>query len=1345
MPFIYEFKLNKEKLSGVEVGFTTNRKWEEALDDAKVVFPFMTTATPLSMFGLFDIEVTEINNHTQRQTIGTKKFEYLIYSDRVLETTKYGTYKHEIHGLEYTAKLDAYIMSSLAKSRSVYKDTQAPFITNEEINTKGVAINSYILSGWVEPFKVQDTYYSNTSITFPEVKEAYVKTTNSPYYTRRADAVIYTNAPLVSGTSPHILSNGSATWVFPKGKWRIDYGFTGSATDDTLATTKTGFQWIYRFYINVIDSSELSLYDIINEVRHCISTFGGIEDTVYYNSTRVFEIDPSQIDYLKSIQAPQMFLDSATARQMLIFAMSYINSLPRLEWNSDRDILKIEKYSESQGTFSMKDVGDYASEQDTSQIGQRSYSKISQALPNNLNAPTIYNPSQSGFVQVRSSITELTANNFEIKLQEGKPIYTPKDLLVYAGEIQVVAGTLYDTVTFDDVEISLMPRWINKDEWLLKLVTLNYPDVVSLELWDSNLGRRPNRVGNLSWQMGDTSVKLSDIYGDLFQSNLIINVYNESVREWFLLNIPEPYVDPITGIMEQNYQLYYDIPADVDYKDWRFRVEYITDETIVTKQDKKDLSQIDFYSEMRLNQDESMVNMVRQSRKANATLQRTGNVENSFSKIHQSLSDAYLIGTRDVNRYTITEITTQWYNDYYINTYYLTRYHNRIQQATYVDQTYRWRDNYAKTVFKRQEHYGDYLMVVPPDETEVTETLTKIYTNATVKRIVDILLNSTGEQKTKASIAVVRTDGMLEEYPDEDNTKRMIVVPLSSYGLQDGFSFTFGFDNNQVAGVQLGLQGSKYYNNAVRYTDSNGRFTRFGFWILRDLVIDETDMESYPLLSVFNYGDLYSSEFQYFGCGFMNSDDGAGEPMLVNKDPLTNYVQTYELKMLSYYVNLYVFGIKFFTDNFIVDNPTSDKKAFLYLYKYNNATYDMLEDLRIKPYYSSVIELDSDNSSFDIDLLQYRFIDIDFEDVTSWAIGNANGDLYVACNEAINGFDIIKSHFRPLSKAIGRIGYFNKIYEFEGILSMAMNFNYAVQQGVAYNLNSEIPMALDFNYAVQEGVAYDLNSTIAMSLDFAYRKTKDIGFNLNSNIAMSLQFNYAIGDSSFYELNSTLALALDFEYRKSKDIGFDLNSNLTMALAFDYTIQLSLYYDLNSTIPMSMVFEYRKSKDIGFSLNSSLPLALNIAYTRAYRATYAPTLSDKSIEDVKQWGSSTSAYWAKQDEGNRGTWYGDTLPDVNEYLVGFAMRMTDGTLPLTYTYFVVIKIGDKVSWKVTNNETTVSVAVYCAVGTGSYQSYGTIGASATSGTLTRTVTDSNTTVYCYVKATDLQNSDVVSL
>ena len=790
---------------------------------------------------------------------------------------------------------------------------------------------------------------------------------------------------------------------------------------------------------------------------------------------------------------------------------------------------------------------------------------------------------------------------------------------------------------------------------------------------------------------------------------------------------------------------------------------------------------------MRVNQDESIVNMIRQTKKNDAVVQRTGNVERSFSKIHTHLADEYAIGTRDVNKYTITEITTQWYNDYFINTYYLTRYHNRIQQATFVDQTYRWRDNYAKTVFNRHEHYSDYLMVVPPDDTEVTETLTKIYTNYTIKKIVDILLGRSFPTKTKASIVLIRTDGMLELYPDGELTRKMIAVPLSSYGIEGGFSFTFGFANNQVAGSQLALNGTKYYNTAVRYTDSQGRFTRFAFWILSDLEIAEVDMLDYPLLTDSNYLNIYNSTVQYFGCGFMNSDNGAGEPLLVNKDPLTNYVQTYELKMLSYYVGLYVFGIKFYSDNFIVDNPEFDKAPFLYLYT-DGTYYDLLEDMiKIKTTYSSVIELDSSNCSFSTELLQYRFIDIDMTGVTSWAIGDEFGELYVACNEPLNGFNIVKTHIRPGVLGIGGVGYFNKIVEFNPTIQLSMDFAYETGRQLPLSLNASLSSAMSFNYYKSKDIGIDISSAISSSLNFAYelgrmlafdfssalsvandfqyRKSKDLGFNLDSSLNVALQFSYAIGDNLMYEFACELGLSQDFEYYRSKDIGYDLSSVLTISqdfayyrsrdivFALDSSLSLGLnlvytrqmvYYDLGSVIAISNDFQYYRDKQLAVSLSSTLSTSLSFVYEVDYNKTDSPSLSDKTVVDNKAWGNSTATYWNAQDESNRDTFLVE-LPAATLYPIGFAARVTNGELPVRYTYAVVISgVGQAVSWKVTNNDAS-SVTVYCKVGSGSYQTYGTLATGATSSTLSRTVTDGLTTVYCYVKSSLEAPSDVVSL
>lgn len=125
MPFRYEFKLNNNKISGVEIGFSTSRKWEEALDEAKLSLPFLTSSTPLAMYGLIQIEIIEVDVDGNELEVETH--DMLIISDRVAPSTKYGFYRHDVNAIEYTAKLDAYIMASLAKSRVIINENPAPF------------------------------------------------------------------------------------------------------------------------------------------------------------------------------------------------------------------------------------------------------------------------------------------------------------------------------------------------------------------------------------------------------------------------------------------------------------------------------------------------------------------------------------------------------------------------------------------------------------------------------------------------------------------------------------------------------------------------------------------------------------------------------------------------------------------------------------------------------------------------------------------------------------------------------------------------------------------------------------------------------------------------------------------------------------------------------------------------------------------------------------------------------------------------------------------------------------------------------------------------------------------
>jgi hypothetical protein len=1224
MPFVYDFTIDNQRVD-VQIGFSTSEKWEEALDEASMIIPFAyQNKEPYKMFSMVNVTITEIDNYIDRNQIDSKELEYLVYSDRVESNGAYGYYKHNVNAIEYTSKLDYYILRSLARSRSVIDKTQAPFITHN--NSGGPS--SFVADVTLEYINVNATLRQGDNITFDEVYKAYIVDGGETSGYKRVDAVIATNATLISGTNYHVLSDSPATWVFPKGQWEIYYGFMAEGDEDP--DFDVGFNKLYTFYVDVIEENELSVYDVINEIRSSVSKFGGLEDTRYYDTTRIFDIDPEYEDYLKQIQSPQIYLSNVTARQAVIYALTVVNALPRLKREEILDTLKIERYNLATGSFEREGVVSFGGVQNTNQIGTRNYMSISQGLTDDLDDPSITTPSRSGYQQVRSLDVQLTANNFAIKLPERSPLYMPKKLVVVIPYFKITSnGGLSTLVERTNFELDLTARWINGEEWKLKEITENFPDIETRSIWDRTLGLREWKVENLSWNIGDTEINLSTIFGTIFQTNLITNVVKMALFEYYMLHMPIPV--GVGDIFFHQQTIDFELPSESEYKDWRFRVEYITDERLVVKQDKEDTSQVSFYSEMRQNQEESLVNIVRQSRKGYGDLQRTGNVSFSFVKKHRSLSEFYKYGMKDSDGYTITQIDTQWFNNDAIATYHVTRYHNRIQQTTFVNQKYRPFDNFAKNVLDRHEYYGDYLIAVPPNDTEsgVQSQSTKIHKKeTTVRRIVEILLG--GEfglpNKPTATVALVRTDGMFDIYPEgSSNVRNFISAPVTSRGIKGGFTFTFGFQSNQVAGDGLVSEQkasvTTYYNRAKRYTDGKGRFTRFGFAIMRDIEYDSDDYLSYPLitkpLTSFN---TYYEENAYFSCGYPFSDRAYEHPLVWNKDPLTNANLTYGLNVLSHYVGLYVFGIKFFTDNFIVKEHQELNGARLYLYQ-DGTTYDMFEDIFVKSGYTNTVILRDDfylgdgNIEYDPITNQVNFIGIDMTNVTSWAIGipqdDGTIDLLVACNEPLNGIKFVNRHVRPNILEIGDRQLVEEWVE----LDAQLIFN---EVDMVYFRSKDIGETIDFEVIFNGNIDFVRGDELEETIDFT--------------INIGVDMLYFINDSVPFDINFGLEFAEDIQYYRSKDIGitldlsFEFDTNLLYEVVkgqiLDMTQELNVLFDISKEVDMTVnadienvyTLEYHRSKDIGETIDFSTILNVDISFDRT--KDIAETLDLGSILNV---------------------------------------------------------------------------------------------------------------------------------
>jgi hypothetical protein len=486
-------------------------------------------------------------------------------------------------------------------------------------------------------------------------------------------------------------------------------------------------------------------------------------------------------------------------------------------------------------------------------------------------------------------------------------------------------------------------------------------------------------------------------------------------------------------------QTQYNIVQDVtsDFMDLQFNVEYITLENMNAQVEREDISYSDYYTEARINQSSKLLNVVNATRKSYGELQRSGVPNITFSRHHESLADLLEVGNKEEDGYVIVQRKIEWHNNYIYATYVATKDHNRLSQFIGLDQAYRWAEiPTSNQVYECIESYTDYIVISDPSTT-ITPGDTKHYSTHALDIIIGTLTNTWGGTggKTKITLAYVRTDGFLDIYPNDGTYNYGIMTPVASFGVKGGFVFNFGFENNQVAGVRVkeSTTSGLFWNDAVRYTNRQGTFNEFWFQlstvfstssIYADWTEDELS-ENYPLIHTTSSLVFTSATTMMYSCGSMIPSHSTYDALVRYKDRSQSFKVSYQNTVISNTYLEYVFGQAFYSNNFIVKNPKQVYNEIvgtpMYLYVYEDGTtYGKFEDLKIKDGYETPVLLDRGvNVTFTS--RQFRFTgSIDLSGATSWAIGDEDGNLYIACNDNHNGFNVSEQHLRPGLLEIGK-------------------------------------------------------------------------------------------------------------------------------------------------------------------------------------------------------------------------------------------------------------------------------------------------------------------------------------
>ena len=1108
MPFTYQIRLNGEPIFAT-LGATVVDKLEEPLDEGALHIPITTRNVEYEMLGLLDIQVSKTGQTTQR-------FTYLVLSDKVTVKSKDGFYSHDLTVVEYTYKFDKYLVNALTFTKPFEKKVRAPFTYNEVVSvTTGLTIAPYY---FYDDIYINETYFVNKEYTFSQTSQIDVLNNTINY----SDAYFDKKDVYISfdGGTPLNLTTSNITHTFTtKGFKDIEIGYY-----DTTPT----FIPIFTYHVSVINERRYTLWDMLQVVRATVP----IESKFYHENyqTRLFDIDTNYETVFKKIEMPQMFFQKQTLRQVLNTIFKYINAISRLQYVDDgTDILTIDEFNKITGSFNLLGIVDYSSEQNAQNYASVAVSYLEKSLQTNFREnASVISPSANTFKTVRAKDIQLTQNGGGFILPLEYEMYEPTRIKVTIPYVEVRQARSLDSgmttlsnaiKVLENYELDLTERFLNKDFWDLKTFTVDFPSYDEVATFKETVGLRENKGGNFFWQRNSKQIDFSYTVGTTIKTNAIITVIEEALNEEITRNkyvfdiadYPDAY-GPLnaTVVNVSNLETTFNSQTsttDLLFRNLKFNVEYITFGNPTVKIEREDVKDFKYYSEIRINQQAKVTDFSRASRDVYGQIQRAGVPNITFSKRHFNLDDLLKVGMIDSNGYVITHRSLQFQNEFINARYQATKNHNRLNEYNGIDQEYRVFEN-PQLGYNRVDYYNDYVLIESPNGTEdlqfsfeptflKKEALPKIFSN---------LRNYHAENDNyKITYAMVRTDGFLENYPD-DLYEYAIMVPIQSFGGKGTLVFEFGFDNNLYAGNAIYEQTlnsggtDTYFNEPILYGDTQGFFDEiwFGMGDLSGATIPFDDIgeanedyfndgHKYPLVRTSSFESTQGFEIQ---SGSIDTTSELYNPIIAYKDASSNYYVSYGVMIKSKKYAEYILGNHFFTQNSLINKIANDFNV--YLYKYTDGTqYGIFDDYTLKDgIYDTPVLLSTTNTSISSTTGLFTFLGtalINTSTHTSWAIADENGNLFMACNEPHNGFKVYLRHFNKSGLSsenpedTGTIGNKPSTSIYVGFSETA-NITYKVSPTVLLNTtNDSFTVSPYINYNIEPILGVDIQTTVPIS------------------------------------------------------------------------------------------------------------------------------------------------------------------------------------------------------------------------------------------------------------------------
>lgn len=619
-----------------------------------------------------------------------------------------------------------------------------------------------------------------------------------------------------------------------------------------------------------------TLATAIERVLRCCKSFYDIQtkdDTTFSNKDinnffLDFTIDSSVRDKLNSIECPELVIKNRTLREAIDMilesadAICYVKDRYKISCLFYNDLKnKINELKKESNDF------DVSFEDHASEIVSYSENLIDEGTTELVNV--IY-PSKTGWAKVKTSEDNYSMNdsNFGILLED--KIYNVFELFVPVNVFHITVGGTYKGENYSYTSLEIGQANINldiSDRLVEEEIYNNLASDDSINDTQNKFSDKYLKQNTIYFKRNTNFINLSNNFkgfllkhhnlvfsilvsfvNKLKNTNYLLDFLNNKVikneqYEFFDIETTSK-ITLISKIFDAEYRIeisgdFLNNFIDIDFcsindtslnptkNNIEYRISYqklYNSKIEISKELIPSTSKLE--SKIISNQNAEIISLKQIGLNLKSNVDRTGNITNSFSKRHTSLSDLYHIGDYTEDGYVLTNAEYIYYNNYILGKYNFTNNYSRLNEYIGINSRIRqYEIPNNNSSYERMISRINYCFInnkyIPQSRTECTfipnEKFYTIFTNTFTNKK-GSSINSCVYHDTNVEPEFYQITG--------EGSKKSLFIETTSSGVGNSLIFNFGFNNNINAGYYIQeadeIDGreivKKYLMNKAPYT-----------------------------------------------------------------------------------------------------------------------------------------------------------------------------------------------------------------------------------------------------------------------------------------------------------------------------------------------------------------------------------------------------------------------------------------------------------------------------------------------------------------------------------------------